>query len=448
MSRTRQLLRVLRHRDFRLLWLANSASVIGNRIVMVALALFVIQLTGSATDLGIVLAAYNLPLIAFLLVGGVVADRLPRHRVAVATDLVRGALHALLAVLIVSGEVRVWQLVAIGVVFGTAEAFYRPAASGLLPQTVPEDEIQEASAATMMFENVAELAGPALATVLVLGFSPAAAFGLDAATFLVSAALLRRVRPRERAATARARRDAGDHAATAAAPTPASIRADLAAGFREVRSRTWVWATVACFCAVAFVMGAPLLVVGPLVAEQQYGDLAVFGYVTVALGAGLIAGSLAALRWRPRHPLRTGIALIVLWPAAVALYAAGLPLELVVPAMAMGGAGAAVFDVAWVTALAERIPPDKLSRVSSCEWAASLALMPVGYVLAGPAAHALGPPTVLLGGAILAVVAIALALVPKQTRMLARRDERRRPAGRRCRGSRCPRTSRGARRGS
>ena len=291
--------------------------------------------------------------------------------------------------------------------FGTAEAFYRPAASGLLPQTVPEDEIQEASAATLTFENVAELAGPALATVLVLGFSPAAAFGLDAATFLVSAALLVRVRPRERAAPA---------------PSPTSIRADLVAGFREVRSRTWVWATVACFCAVSFVIGAPLLVVGPLVAEQQYGDLAVFGYVTVALGAGLIAGSLAALRWRPRHPLRSGIALILLWPPAVALYAMGLPLELVVPAMAIGGAGAALFDVAWVTALAEQIPPDKLSRVSSCEWAASLALMPVGYVLAGPAAHALGPTSVLLGGAILATVAIALALVSKV--VMARRPPR------------------------
>ncbi len=198
MGVTAHLPRVLRHRDFRLLWLANSASVIGDRIVTVALALFVIGLTGSATDLGLVLAAYGLPFIAFLLVGGVVADRLPRHRLAVATDLVRGALHALLAVLIVTGEVRVWHLVAIGVVFGTAEAFYRPAVCGLLPQTVPEDEIQEANAATSLLQNVADVAGPALATALVLGFSPAAAFGLDAATFLVSAALLVRVRPRAR----------------------------------------------------------------------------------------------------------------------------------------------------------------------------------------------------------------------------------------------------------
>jgi MFS family permease len=194
----RDLLRVLRHRDFRLLWLANSTTVVGDRIVTVAIALFVVDLTGKATDLGIVLAAYSVPLIGFLLVGGVFADRLPRHLVVVGTDLVRFALHALLAVLILTGEVRIWHLVVIGVLFGTAEAFYRPAATGLLPQTVPEEEIQEANAVTGMFQNIAEFAGPALATLLVLGFSPAAAFAIDAATFLVSAALLVRVHPRER----------------------------------------------------------------------------------------------------------------------------------------------------------------------------------------------------------------------------------------------------------
>jgi len=402
--------RVLRHRDFRLLWLANSASVVGDRIVTVALALFVVSLTGSATDLGLVLAAYMLPLIGFLLVGGVFADRLPRHRLAVATDVVRCALHALLAILIVTGEVRIWHVVAIGLVFGTAEAFYRPAASGLLPQTVPEDEIQEANATTMMFENVAQLAGPALATLLVLGLSPAAAFGLDAATFLVSALLLVRVRPRERGVPA------------APAARGPSLAADLRSGFAEVRSRAWVWATLAAFCVALFVLLAPLFVLGPLVAQERYGDLAVFGYVFVAFGAGTVAGSLAALRWRPRYPLRCGMLLIMLWPACVALYACGLPLELVIPAMAIGGAGSTLFDIWWVTALAERIPPDSLSRVTSYDWAVSLGLMPLGYVLAGPAGSALGATNVLLGGAIVAIGALALGLVPRESRMLARRD--------------------------
>ncbi|MDX6718574.1 MAG: hypothetical protein QOJ63_828 [Solirubrobacteraceae bacterium] len=409
MTSARQLLRVLRHRDFRLLWLANSASVVGDRIVTVALALFVVGLTGSATDLGFVLAAYSLPLIGFLLVGGVFADRLPRHLVVVVTDLVRFALHGLLALLIVAGAVRIWQLVAIGVLFGTAEAFYRPAATGLLPQTVPEDEIQEANAVTAMFQNVAEFVGPALAAALVLGIGPATAFGLDAATFLVSAALLVRVRPRER----------GMQPTTAAA----SVWSDVRAGYHEVRSRTWVWATLAVFSVALFVSLAPLLVVGPLVAREQYGDIAVYGYVLAAFGAGTVGGSLTAIRWRPRHPMRLGMILVLLWPATTAVFAVGAPLLLVIPAMAIGGAGTALFDVWWVTALAERIPPDKLSRVTSYDLAASLGLMPLGYVLAGPAADAFGATELLLGGAVIAFVMLALGLVPRQTWTLERGDE-------------------------
>ena len=408
----RQLLRVLRHRDFRLLWLANSASVVGDRIVTVALALFVVELTGSATDLGVVLAAYTVPLVFFLLVGGVLADRLPRHLVVVVTDLVRFALHALLALLILGGEIRVWQLVAIGVLFGTAEAFYRPAASGLLPQTVPEDEIQEANAATTMFANLAEFAGPALATLLVLGFSPAAAFALDAATFLVSALLLARVRPRDRGAPTRG----------PAPPEPASVLDDIRVGFAEVRSRSWVWATLAAFCVALFCALAPLFVVGPLVAAEQYGDIAIFGFVFASFGAGTIAGSLAALAWRPRYPMRRAMTFVLLWPAAIGMYAAGAPLPLVVPAMALAGAGVALFDVWWLTALAERIPPDRLSRVTSYDWAVSLGLVPLGYVLAGPAADALGATQVLLGGAVLAFVVLALGSLPRETRMLERRD--------------------------
>ncbi len=415
MSSTVHLPRVLRHRDFRLLWLANSASVVGDRIVMVALALFVIELTGSATDLGLVLAAYGLPFVALLLVGGVVADRLERHRLAVATDIVRCALHSTLAVLILTGEVRIWHLVAIGVVFGSAEAFYRPAVTALLPQTVPEDEIQDANAVTMMFENVALVAGPALATALVLGLSPAAAFGLDAATFLVSALLLVRVRPRARGEAA----PAADRAPQGAA---SSMRADLRAGYAEVRSRVWVWASLATLCVALFFVLAPLFVVGPVVAKERYGDIAVFGYLCVAFGAGTIAGSIAGLRWRPRYPLRCGMTFTLAWPAAIALFAAGAPLELVLPAMAIAGTGGALFDVWWVTALAERIPPDKLSRVTSYDWAASLGLMPLGYVLAGPAAGALGATTVLFGGAIVAILALALGLVPRETRQLARGD--------------------------
>ena len=410
MSGISQLPRVLRHRNFRLLWLANTTSALGDRIVTVAMALFVVQLTGSATDLGLVIASYLVPLIGFMLIGGVFADRLPRHLVVVSTDLVRFVLHALLAVLIVTGEVRIWHLVVIGVLFGSAGAFYRPAASGLLPQTVPEDEIQEATAVTTVSEHIADFAGPALATVLVLGLGPATAFALDAATFLFSALLLVRVKPRERGAPPRP------------ATARASVREDLRAGYQEVRSRRWIWVTLSVFCVAVFVAEAPMVVLGPIIAKDVYGDVAVYGYVLAALGAGTIAGSLVGLRWRPRYPLRSAMLLALPWCVSMVPFAAGAPLVIVLPCMAIAGAGVAVFDILWVTALAERMPPEKLSRVTSYDWTVSLALLPLGCVLAGPVAAQIGATTVLLGGAIVGSVALALGLLPRETRMLERLD--------------------------
>ena len=414
MSNVGDIRRVLGHRDYRYLWLAQSSSVIGDNIVLVALALFVVGRTGSATDLGLVLAAQSLPLVAFLLFGGVWADRLPRHRVMIVTDLVRFTLHALLAILIFTGEVRIWQVVAIEALFGTAEAFFRPAAAGLLPQTVPEQDIQQATALTSMSNNVAEFAGPALATVLVLGAGAGWAFALDAATFVLSAGFLARVRPRRR----------GLPASPAEIPPRGSMWAEIREGSREVRAHSWVWATLASFCVALFCGLAPWFVLGPLVARQQYGHVSVYGFIEAALGLGTIAGSLLGIGWRPRFPLRMAMLAILLWPVAAILYAAGVTLLLVVPVTVVGGVGIALFDVWWLTALAERIPPEKLSRVTSYDWMVSGGLLPLGYVLAGPLAGALGPVEVLVGGSLLAIVAFALGLLPRQTRMLERLGER------------------------
>jgi len=402
--------RVLRHRSFRFLWLAQSSSVIGDSIVLVALALFVVQRTGSATDLGLVLAAQSLPLVAFLLIGGVWADRLPRHRVMIVTDLVRFTLHGLLAVLIFSGAVRIWQVVLIEVLFGSAEAFFRPAANGLLPQTVPEVDIQPATAVTTMSNNIAQFAGPALATALVLGAGAGWAFALDAATFMLSAVFLARVRPRRRGAPT---------AAQTATKRP-NVWAEIREGAREVRSRVWVWATLASFCGALFFGLAPWFVLGPLVARQQYGHIAIYGVVEAALGLGTILGSLAGVGWRPRYPLRLAMLAILLWPIAGILYATGVSLLIVIPATVVAGGGIALFDVWWLTALAERIPPDKLSRVTSYDWMVSGGLLPLGFILAGPLAAALGPVEVVIGGSALAFIALALGLLPRETRMLER----------------------------
>ena len=205
------------------------------------------------------LAAHALPLVGFLLIGGVWADRLPRHKVMVATDLIRFSLHALLAVLIFTGAVEIWQIVVIEALFGTAEAFFRPAYTGLVPQTVPEELIQPAKAAFGTVETVAEFVGPALATALVLGVGPGFAFAIDAATFLVSAAFLVRLRPRARGAPA----------------VRTTMLTELREGWAEVRSRTWVWVIIVAFSLALLTSFGPWMTLGPTVSEERVDTRAV-----------------------------------------------------------------------------------------------------------------------------------------------------------------------------
>lgn len=390
--------------NFRRFWLGQSASVIGDQLVVVALALFVTNLTGSATDLGLVLTAYSAPLVLLMLFGGVWADRLPRQRLVVATDLVRGALHALLAVLIFTGTVRVWELVAIEAGFGSAEAFFRPARGGLLPATVPEDLIQPASALMTTSDTVALLLGPALATALVVGAGAGWAFAIDAATFAVSALLIAGVRPRSRAR----------------APERRPFAVELREGWHEVRSRTWVWVTIAVFSFALFAGYAPWLVLGPIVARRHYGATSAWGVIAIVFGVGAVAGSLAGLRWRPRHPMRAAFVACAPWPVALALLGAGAPLALVLAVALAFGAGFALFSIWWDTALAERVPPHALSRVTSYDWMGSLALLPLGFAVSGPLAAAAGSSTVLLAGAGVTAGLILLGVAPRETRALGR----------------------------
>jgi MFS family permease len=394
---------VLRHREFRLLLAGQSASTLGDRIVLVALALYVTDI-GSPTDVGIVLAAHALPLVGFLLIGGVWADRLPRHRVMLATDLIRFGLHALLAALIVTGNAEIWAIAVIEALFGTAEAFFRPAYTGLVPQTVPEGEIQPAKATLGTVETITEFAGPALATALVLGVGPGSAFAIDAATFLVSAAFLVRLRPRERG-------EVGERS---------TMVTELREGWAEVRSRDWIWVIVLAFSLALLTSFGPWQTLGPTVSLEQYDNRATFGIAASAVGLGTIIGALIGFRWRPRHPMRTGMLLTLPWPVSLAAFALGLPVPLVLLIFLLDGIGVALFGIWWETALAERVPPHMLSRVTAYDWMGSLALLPLGYVLAGPLGEALGATEVLIGGSLIALASLVGTLLVRDVRALTR----------------------------
>jgi MFS family permease len=394
---------VFRHRDFRLLLYGQAASTIGDRIVFVALALYVTDI-GSPSDVGIVLACSTVPLIGFLLVGGVWADRLPRHKVMVATDLIRFALHAFLAALIFTGSVEIWHIALIEAAFGTAEAFFRPAYTGLVPQTVPEQQIQPAKAAFGTVETVAQFAGPALATALVLGIGPGYAFAIDAATFLVSAAFLVRLRPRARGA----------------AVERTTVLAELREGWSEVRRRRWILTIIAVFSFSLLTSFGPMQTLGPTVSTEHYDTRAVFGIVAAVTGAGTIAGAVLGFRWRPRYPMRAGMLLALLFPLANGCFALGLPVPVIVVFALLDGVGVSLFLIWWETALAQRVPAQMLSRVTAYDWMGSLALLPIGYVLAGPLGERFGATEVLAVGSALALAALLCAFLVRDVRQLER----------------------------
>jgi predicted MFS family arabinose efflux permease len=395
---------VLRHRDFRLLFWGQTASNFGSNAVAVAMAIYITRSTGSATDLGLILAAQTGPFVLLLLFGGVFADRLPRHRVMIGSDLVRAVIHALLAVLIIARSARVWEIAAIEAVFGVAWAFFQPAETGLMPQTVPEDEIQEARALMEISWNLSMVLGPSLATVLVLTIGAGEAFIVDALSFVVSAAMLLPVRPRERG--------------PATVGHEETLLQGLRSGFDELSARPWVWVTISCFSIVLMCFFAMWQALGPLVVRDVYGHVSLFGIFTVLYGIGSVAGSIVATRLRRRRPLRDALSGAFLWPLPALVVALGTPRAVTGALLLLSGIQSGIFIVVWETALARHIPPSVLSRVSSYDWMGSLALLPVGYIAAGPLADAFGARTVLGVGGAVGIVAILLPLIPRTTREL------------------------------
>jgi predicted MFS family arabinose efflux permease len=392
----------LRSPAFRFLWVGQTVSTVGDRMIIVALALFVTQRTGSASDVGLVLAAYVVPMIVFLPLGGVWADRIPRRRLMIGSDLLRCATQAALALLITLGTVPLGLVMALEALCGAAQAFFRPAYTGLLPQTVPDEQIQSATSISSLSDTGASFVGPALATALIAAFGAGAVFFVDSASFAVSAILLLRVRSRPR----------GEGSPRT------GVRRELRDGYRAVRTRTWVWVTLVTFSIAVCVGFAPYLVLGPTIAEQHYHHSNLFGVLATAMGAGSFAGALLGLRWRPRQPLKAGMIALVIWPPTFALFALGAPLGIVLAAMVLTGGAITLFEVLWDTTLIEHIPPEVLSRVSAWDWLGSVALMPVGYIAAGALASGVGADAILAVGAAIAAVLLVVGLIPEETRAL------------------------------
>jgi MFS family permease len=390
---------VLRLRDFRLLFVGQGVSVLGDRMVAVALAFAVLELGGSASEVGLVLAASWTPLVLTVLAGGVVADRTSRRAVMVAADLVRVASQGTMAALMISGSAEIWMLAALAGITGAATGFFNPASTGLLPEVVPEDELQPANALRATAVSGSEILGPLLAGVLVAAAGAGWAIAVDAATFAVSAACLSMLRPPRRELPARA-----------------SFVAELHDGWTAFRSRRWVWTFVAYFAFSNLLWGA-WSSLGPIVADRDLGGAAVWGTVLGAVGVGALVGSLMATRARPRRPLVFVAALEGLFALPLAFLAAGAPAPLLAVGAFLSGLGMMLGMSVWESTLQRHIPADSLSRVASYDWFGSYAFYPLGLALWGSVAGAIGLHTALwLAFGLFGVIAALLLMVPDTRR--------------------------------
>jgi MFS family permease len=393
-------LAVLRVRDFRLVFGAFAVSVLGDRMVTIALAFAVLELGGSASEVGIVLAARTLPMVATLLIGGVVADRVARQRVMVAADLARLASQGLLGVLLIAGEPPIWSLAVLSGLTGMATGFFNPASSGLLPAVVTPEQLQPANGLRATAMSGGEIVGPALAGILVATVGPGWALAIDGVTFGISAAFLARLRLPKRLA-----REA------------TSFLHDLRTGWVEFRSRSWVWSLVLS-ASVGNMLWASFGVLGPVIADRDLGGAAVWGTVMAAMGVGALVGGITAIRVRPRRPLVLGLLSIALFAVPLALLAAGAPTALLAVGTFLAGAGMMLGISLYESTFQRRIPAEVLSRVSSYDWLGSLALQPIGLAIWGPIAAAIGIEEALWVAAALMVASVVAPLAIREVRTM------------------------------
>jgi MFS family permease len=386
---------VLRLREFRLVFGAHAVSVIGDRMVGIALAFAVLELGGSASEVGLVLALRTLPMVATLLVGGVVADRLSRRAVMVAADLVRVLTQGMIATLLITGSAEIWMLAVLSGATGAATGFFQPASTGLVPAVVPPERLQEANGLRATVMSGGEIAGPALAGVLIASVGPGWALAIDAATFAISAAFLARL------------------ALPAAVPRMAgSFLGDLRDGWDVFRRLTWVWTFVAA-AAVGNMLWGAWSSLGPVVAERSLGGAAAWGTVLAAMGVGALLGGLIALRVRPRRPLVLAALAYGLFVLPLACLAAELPVGLLACGALFGGVAMMLGNAVFESTLMREVPPEWISRVSAYDWFGSLAFQPVGLAIWGPIAGGIGiaPALWTASGLVLASM-LALLAVP------------------------------------
>jgi MFS family permease len=392
----------LHERPFRALYLAHAVSVLGDGLAPVALAFAVLDLTGSASDLGLVMLARLVPMVLLFLAGGVWADRLPRHRVMVGSHLVCFASQGLTAALLLGGVATLRSLVVLQALGGAAIAFHRPASNGLVPRLVPAAQLQQANALMWMAISVGGVLGPVAAGLLVTGVGAGWAIAGDALTFLLAAVLLLRL--------------GGYDLGLVGARS--SFWRDLADGWGEVRRRTWLWSCIAYFALFQLVYLPCLAVLGPLVAKRSLGGAEAWAEIVAGFGVGAVLGNLLAIRIRVRRPLVAQNLLMFGAVPSLLLLAVTAPAPAIAATEVLSGTVIGLGGALWETTLQRHVPAESLSRVASYDWMGSTALRPVGLAVVGPVAVLLGTGTTLVAAAAVVVAgALLVASLPDVRRI-------------------------------
>ncbi|CAM5614291.1 MFS transporter [Streptomyces fumanus] len=396
-------------RDFGLFFVARAVARLGDTMLPVALAAGLLQHGYGAGAVGLAMAATAAAFAGLVVFGGVIADRFSTRRLMIGADLVRLGTQALTAALFFSGHVVLWEICAIGFANGVAGAVFQPGVASTVPRLATD--VQGANGAIRVAESAAQLAGPAVAGVLVGLASPGGVFAAHAATYAISALCLLLLRLPPLAPESRRAPGAGARA----------FRADLVEGWREFRSRSWLWGVILVWCVYMIAVWGPTV---PLVATevvQQHGPGA-YGLINSALGAGTVVGGLLALRLRPRRMLRAGAVALVGFAVFPASVGAGLGVSAMAAGAAVAGAGLSFWGVMWATTVQTQVPPEVLNRIHAYDVAGSLAMMPVGQALAGPAASLLGTEQVLLAAGVTSLVVVLALLASPPIRDLPRAD--------------------------
>lgn len=392
-------------RNYTLLTAAAVATGLGGNGALIASAFAVLESGGDSGDVGLVAASRTLPLVLFLLIGGAISDRVPRHHVMVAANALSCVSQATFAVLVLTGEPRLWQMMLLTALGGTGQAFFGPAAEGMLMSTVSGEQAGRAFAVFRMAMQGASLGGAALGGALVAAVGPGWVLAVDAAAFAVAGGL----------------RSFLDVSHIPPRAPGGGMLADLRDGWREFIGRPWLWSIVVAFSIANAVVGAADAVYGPLVARDSLGGAGPWGLALAAFGAGTVAGALLMTRWKPRRLLLAGM--LGIFPLALpsAALAVPVPIGVLFAVMFVAGATVEIFGVSWMTALHQEIPEDKLSRISAYDWFGSIALMPLAAAAAGPTESAFGRTAALWGCAALVTVVTGAVLCVPEVRNLRRR---------------------------